>query len=157
PFFLLAVNTVIEALTPPPGKPLQLQDKWFNPLLRGDLLNLSAETQEKIDAQPRVLRNFFAELVRRVKTAPGTDRAYLAKLKADPTILREHFNAAFERYVSEAWRFVDPHDPEVRLRARFLRFLSLGGDEASPVHERGLEVHRAHIGEDLNLAGCAVP
>jgi hypothetical protein len=156
-FFLLAANAVIEALTPPPGKPLELQDKWFSPLLRGNSSNLSAETQEKIEAQPRVLRDFFAELVRVVKSVPGTDRAYLAKLKADPTALRSHFDAALERYESEAWRFVDPHDPEVRLRAGFLRFLSLGGDDAAPVHERRLEVHKAYIGEDLNLAGCTIP
>jgi hypothetical protein len=157
PFFLLAVNTVIEALTPPPGKPVELQDKWFSPLLRGGLLKLSAETQEEIDAQPRVLRGFFAELVRHVKTAPGTDQAYLAKLKTDPTVLRPYFDAAFERYEREAWRRVDPHDFEVRLRAGFLRFLSLGGDDAAPVHERRLELHGGYIGEDLDLSGCTIP
>jgi hypothetical protein len=156
-FFLLAVNAVIEALTPPPGKPLELQDKWFSPLLRGNPLKLSSETREKIDAQPRVLRDFFAELVRHVKAAPGTDRAYLVKLKDDPTVLRAHFDAAFERYEREAWRWVDPHDPEVRLRASFLRFLSLGGDDAAPVHERRLEVSAAYVGEDLDLSGCNIP
>jgi hypothetical protein len=156
-FFLLAAGAVIEALTPPPGKPLELQDKWFNPLLRGNPLNLSAKTEEQIKAQPRVLRDFFAELVRHVKAAPGTDQAYLARIKADPMVLRAHLDTAFERYGREAWRFVDPHDPEVRLRASFLRFLSLGGDDAAPVHERRLEVHGAYIGEDLNLAGCTLP
>jgi hypothetical protein len=156
-FFLLAVNAVIEALTPPHGKPLELQDKWFSPLLRSNPLKLSAVTREGIDAQPRVLRDFFGELVRHVKAAPGTDRAYLAKLKDDPTALRAHFDAALERYEREAWRWVDPHDPEVRLRAGFLRFLCLGGDDAAPVHERHLEVRGAFIGEDFDLSGCNIP
>jgi hypothetical protein len=153
-FFLLAHAVIVEALTPPPGGKLVLKDKSFSPLLRP--LNLSAEVSEKIEAQPRVLRDFFAELVRHVKAAPGANQAYLAKLKADLTVLRPHFEAAFARYEREAWRQVDPHDPEVRLRASFLRFLALGGDDAAPAHERRLELHRAYIAEDLDLAGCAV-
>ncbi len=156
-FFLLAAEVVTQTLAQPQSKPLELSDEWLRPLLRGDPLNLAHETREKIEAQPRVLRDFFCELIRHVKSAPGTDRAYLARLKADPTQLRPHFDAAFERYAREEWRRVDPHDPEVRIRASFLRFLSLGGDDAAPVHERRLEVHGAYAGEDLDLSGCTIP
>jgi hypothetical protein len=154
-FFLLAHAVTLEALTRPPGGKLVLKDKSFSPLLRP--LNLSAELSEKIEAQPRVLRDFFAELVRHVQAAPGMGQAYLTKLKADPTVLRVHFDAAFTRYEREAWRWVDPHDPEVRLRASFLRFLSLGGDDAAPVHEKELHVQYAYVAEDLDLSGCTIP
>ena len=52
---------------------------------------------------------------------------------------------------------MNPEDPEVRVRAAFLRFLALGGDDAAPVHESRLELHGAYIGEDLNLSGCTIP
>ncbi len=139
-FYMLAAGAVVQAFALP-----------------SDPLNLPQETREKIEAQPRVLRDFFGELVRHVRTAPGTDEAWLAKLKADPMLLRPHFDAAFARYEQEAWRWAGMHDPEVRLRADFLRFLALGGDDAAPVHERRLEVHGAYVAEDFYLSGCTVP
>lgn len=41
-----------------------------------------------------------------------------------------------------------------RLRARFLRFLALGGDCTTPVHEKGLEIEQAYIEGDLDLDCC---
>ena len=40
-----------------------------------------------------------------------------------------------------------------RIRARFLRFLALGGDESAPVHESGVELHDAFIDGELDLRG----
>ncbi len=156
-FFLLAVEVVKQALEPVPGKPVQLNDKWFTPLLRKDLLKILVETRSRIDEQPRLLWPFFGELVRHVRAAPGIDEAYLSKLKADPTALRPHFDAAFDRYEHERWRWADPEDPDIRVRAGFLRFLCLGGDDAAPVHERGLELWSAYIKGDLDLSGCTIP
>ncbi len=144
-FYLLAVETVLQA-------PAGARDAAHS-----DALDLSEETQAKIDEQPRVLRDFFAELVWHVRREPGTDQAFLTKLKADPEALRPHFDAAFQRYEREQWRWVDPDDTEVRIRASFLRFLCIGGDDAAPVHERRLEVRGAYVEEDLDLSGCIIP
>jgi hypothetical protein len=72
-------------------------------------------------------------------------------------VLREHFDTVFARYEREQWRWVDPEDPEVQVRASFLRLLSLGGDDFAPVHESGLELHGAYVHEDLDLSGCTIP
>jgi hypothetical protein len=156
-FYLLAAEAVTHAFAPPPANSVRLQDKFFTPLLRNDPLNLPRETREKIEARPRVLRDFFGELVRHVKSAPGTDANFACKVEADPAALRPLFDAAFARYEREQWRWVDANDSEVRVRAGFLRFLALGGGDAAPVHERRLEVHGAYVGEDLDLSGGTVP
>ncbi|MGO9171898.1 MAG: hypothetical protein ACLP7P_08040 [Rhodomicrobium sp.] len=155
-FFLLAIEAVTQALAQPQGRPLELSDEWLRPLLHSDPLNLPYETREKIEAQPRVLRDFFGEFVRHVKSAPGADQAYFARIKADPAPLKAIFDAAFQRYEREAWRWVDPHDPEVRIRASFLRFLSLGGDDAAPVCEGPLQLAQAYIEDDADLSGSTV-
>ncbi len=156
-FYQLAVEVVIQALTPKPYQPLKLSDESLNGLLRRDALGLSVETRAKIDAQPRLVREFFDDLVREVRHAQGGQQAFLPKLKADPAALKEQFEAAFVRYEREEWRQVDPEDPEVRLRAAFLRFLALGGDDAAPVHEKELYVKYAYVQEDLDLCGSLIP
>jgi len=155
-FYHLAVEAVIESITPKPYEPLKLNHEWLNPLLRRDPLNLSAEMREKIDAQPRVLRGFFDDLFREVRRAAG-EQDFADRLKGDPDALREHFDTVFARYEREQWRWVDPEDQEVQVRASFLRFLALGGDEFAPVYERRLELHGAYIDEDLDLSGCTIP
>jgi len=40
------------------------------------------------------------------------------------------------------------------IRAKFLRFLVLGGDADTPIHESGLRVHRAHIKDALDVRGA---
>ena len=156
-FYQLAVEAVIESLTPRPYEPLKLHHEWLNPMLRRDPLNFSAAMRSKIDAQPQVLRGFFDDLVREVKRAGGAEQNFADRLKADPDALREHFDAVFARYEREHWRRVDPEDLEVQVRARFLRFLSLGGDDFAPVHESRLELHGASVHEDLDLSGCTIP
>ncbi len=156
-FYELALEVAIEALTPKPYLALKLKDKSLNGLLRADPLGLSVETRAKVRTQPRVLRDFFDELVREAKRAPVYGDGLAGKLKVAPKALRPLFDAAFERYERERWRWADPEDPEVRLRAAFLRFLALGGDASAPVHESRLELHGAAIAEDLDLSGCTIP
>lgn len=45
----------------------------------------------------------------------------------------------------------------VRVRAAFLRFLLLGGDDQAPVHERGVRLAGAYVEGRLDLAGCRIP
>lgn len=49
-----------------------------------------------------------------------------------------------------------PQD-ELRVRAAFLRFLLLGGDELAPIHERGVRLAGAVIEGRLDLGGCRIP
>lgn len=46
--------------------------------------------------------------------------------------------------------------PETRVRASFLRFLLLGGDEQSPVHEHGVHLKGAWVEGALDLKGCYI-
>jgi hypothetical protein len=46
--------------------------------------------------------------------------------------------------------------PEATIRADFARFLFLGGDEATPVHERGVRIWGAWIEGDLDLSHAAI-
>lgn len=43
------------------------------------------------------------------------------------------------------------------VRAGFLRFLALGGDERAPVHERGVRLRGAWITGELDVTGATVP
>jgi hypothetical protein len=45
-------------------------------------------------------------------------------------------------------------DEQFRIRAGFVRFLALGGDDSAPVHERGLWISQAYIDGGLDLEGC---
>lgn len=52
-----------------------------------------------------------------------------------------------------------PEAPDAtnRIRASFLRFLLLGGDEQAPVHERGVQLSGSWVEGQLDLEGCVVP
>ena len=45
---------------------------------------------------------------------------------------------------------------ELQVRAAFVRFLLLGGDEHAPVHELGVTVHGAFVEGMLDLRGCNI-
>jgi hypothetical protein len=45
---------------------------------------------------------------------------------------------------------------ENHIRAQFLRFLVLGGDERAPVHEKGVHICGAWIDGDVDLEACHV-
>jgi sRNA-binding regulator protein Hfq len=51
----------------------------------------------------------------------------------------------------------DTPGDERKVRAPFLRFLLLGGDEQAPVHERGTQLQGAVIDGTLDLGGCLIP
>ncbi len=156
-FYQLAVEAVIVSLTPKPYEALKLNHDWLNPLLRRDPLNLSAGMRTRIDEQPRILRGFFDELLREVSRAASAEQDFSDVLKTDPGALRERFDTVFARYERERWRSVDPEDAEVQVRASFLRFLALGGDDYAPLHESRLELNGAYVDEDLDLSGGAIP
>lgn len=46
---------------------------------------------------------------------------------------------------------------DVRVRASFLRFLLLGGDNLAPIHEHGVRLRGAFVEGRLDLAGCCIP
>lgn len=51
----------------------------------------------------------------------------------------------------------DGTDRNKIVRASFLRFLLLGGDEQAPVHEKGVQLFGAWIQGELDLRNCLVP
>lgn len=51
----------------------------------------------------------------------------------------------------------DQTNPDLKVRAPFLRFLLLGGDYQAPVHERGVRLQGAYIVDRLDLGGCEIP
>lgn len=48
-------------------------------------------------------------------------------------------------------------DKDKIVRASFLRFLALGGDEYAPVHEKGVWLQGAWVEDDLNLESATLP
>lgn len=46
---------------------------------------------------------------------------------------------------------------ENQVRAAFLRFLVLGGDENTPIHEKGIQIYGAYIFESVNLENIKIP
>jgi hypothetical protein len=48
-------------------------------------------------------------------------------------------------------------DPARIVRAEFLRFLILGGDESCHLHEKGLRLSGARVTGKLDLEGCRIP
>jgi hypothetical protein len=48
-------------------------------------------------------------------------------------------------------------DPERIVRAELIRFLILGGDEGSRLHEKGLRLSGARVVGKLDLEGCRIP
>ncbi|MCV4268894.1 membrane-associated oxidoreductase [Pseudomonas capsici] len=51
---------------------------------------------------------------------------------------------------------LEPSDSN-RVRAEFIRFLALGGDEQAPVHEHGVQLRGAYVEGKLNLQSTTVP
>jgi hypothetical protein len=113
--------------------------------------------EARINARPRIVIDFLKELpefIRRHDEAP-TDLK--TRVSAQPDLLEPFLNALGERFKSEIaqWRQVDKEDGELRVRAGFVRFLALGGDDLAPVHEKGVQLEAAYIEDEFNLAGCA--
>lgn len=156
-FYQLAVEAAIKSLTLRSQEPLKPYHEWLNPLVLRDPIKVSAGMRAKIDEEPRVLRGFFEDLLRDARRAARADKDFTDALKADPDVLTERFDAVFSRYERERWRWIDPEDADVQVRAGFLRFLALSGDEIAPVHDSRLELHGAYVEDDLDLSSCAIP
>lgn len=54
----------------------------------------------------------------------------------------------------KGWRGVDTDDEATRVRAQFVRFLALGGDDEAPVHELGVQLSGAFVTGALDLDYC---
>ncbi len=46
--------------------------------------------------------------------------------------------------------------PDNTVRAAFLRFMLLGGDERAPVHEKGVQLQGAWVGDELDMRGATI-
>lgn len=51
----------------------------------------------------------------------------------------------------------DKRTDQNRIRADFLRFLALGGDDEAPIHETGVRVEGAWIEGSIDFEGCTLP
>jgi hypothetical protein len=51
-------------------------------------------------------------------------------------------------------RFQPEYESDKRVRSTFVRFLVLGGDETTPVHENGVRLSGCTLEGDLNFLGC---
>jgi hypothetical protein len=74
---------------------------------------------------------------------------------AEAKVLAELKSGDFERLgdgLRPEW-----DDPARIVRAEFIRFLILGGDEGSRLHEKGLRLSGARVTGKLDLEGCRIP
>lgn len=60
-------------------------------------------------------------------------------------------------YISEHRPAPDLEHEDKTVRASFLRFLALGGDEHAPVHEKGVQLWGAWVEGELNFEGVTLP
>jgi hypothetical protein len=67
-------------------------------------------------------------------------------------LLQTEFSSYSRRFYQElqGWRSVEPSDDAACIRASFLRFLLLGGDDNAPVHEKGVQLVGAYISGTLD-------
>jgi hypothetical protein len=116
-------------------------------------INLEARVEER----PRILREFLTELPGITDGHAKAPTDLKARVMGEPELLRPILEDLKDQFLSELrhWRQVDPADPAVRVRAAFLRFLALGGDESVPVHEKGVRLEGAFIDGTFDLAACA--
>jgi hypothetical protein len=74
---------------------------------------------------------------------------------AEAKVVAELKSGDFER-LGDGLR-PESDDPARIVRAEFIRFLILGGDEGSRLHEKGLRLSGARITGRLDLEGCRIP
>jgi hypothetical protein len=111
--------------------------------------------ERRVEAFPPLVQEFLRELqICAEVDAKAPDLK--SKVVAYPDLLLPIFSELRKRYASESayWRHVDPADPEIHVRAGFLRFLALGGDEGAPVHEKGVQLKGAYVDGEFDLTFC---
>ena len=114
------------------------------------------ELEARVKAQPRIIKEFITEVPRFAGGHAKGPKDLKVRVLTEPELLEPVLHQLKERFDDELshWRQVNPADVGVRVRASFLRFLALGGDESAPVHEKGVSIVGAYIEGDLDLAGC---
>ncbi|RDJ24046.1 hypothetical protein DWF00_02825 [Bosea caraganae] len=75
-------------------------------------------------------------------------------LPAEEDVVAKLLSGSFDR-LGDGSRPVEP-DPARLVRARFLRFLLLGGEEGCRPHEKGIRISGAWITEVLDLEACRI-
>lgn len=90
------------------------------------------------------------------KRAHGRSLADFGELKKAEKILLDCCATGEEAKIGDAVPTADA-DPKTIVRADFLRFFMLGGDEQAPVHEKGVQLMGAWIEGKLDLGRCYVP
>jgi hypothetical protein len=117
----------------------------------------SEELQARLAAHPFIVQDLLKDIQRCALSA--LDRQQRERLPKQAEVLRPLFERTTESYQREVrgWRSVNLANADARVRADFLRFLALGGDETAPVHENGVQVVGAVIDGLLNLGSVAVP
>lgn len=73
---------------------------------------------------------------------------------AEKTVLAAARNGEFARLGKTR---PETASDECRLRAGFVRFLALGGDDAAPVHEKGVQIAGGWIDGDMDCEGAVLP
>ena len=91
-----------------------------------------------------------------IKRPYGRRLSDFGELKEAEKILLDCCATGREAKIGEAVP-TDDSGPNTIVRAGFLRFLLLGGDEHAPVHERGVQLKGASIEGNLDLENCVVP
>ncbi len=96
------------------------------------------------------------------KAPAGKARAFGRSLKdfpelneAELKLIEQTRNGELAYFGEEIQKSVDEKKTRT-IRAGLVRFLALGGDDATPVHERGVRVQGATIKGELDLQGCTL-
>jgi hypothetical protein len=115
-----------------------------------------ARLEIRVERQPHLVRLFLKELHGLAEVYADEPRDLKLGVVADPGRLQPVFATMLKRYENARghWSHVDPDDPEVKVRAGFLRFLALGGSADAPVHEKGILLKGACIEGELDLVSC---
>lgn len=114
------------------------------------------ELQSRIAAQPPILRPFIDELARFLPHDDAEKAALIAELDKNPEALRPAVNACLDLFERETWRWVDVDNKDLHVRAEVIRFLLLGGDDTTPVHEKGVILIGAVVTGALDCFGMTI-
>jgi hypothetical protein len=115
------------------------------------------ELEARINAQMPIVREVLKEFRDFTKSHGKAPKDLKVRVLVEPSLLRPMLDELIKRFESEVqhWRQVDQDNPAVRARAEFLRFLALGGDDDTPVHEKGIDLRHAFVDGKLDLQGCS--
>ncbi|EGW21097.1 hypothetical protein [Methylobacter tundripaludum] len=87
----------------------------------------------------------------------GRTLAYFGQLKPAEKKLLDACRSGEIAHISERERRPEGPSEQNIVRASFLRFLALGGDEYAPVHEKGVQLYEAWVDGKLDIEGAISP